>query len=1354
MKQTRFATLCVALGLTSFLNLNSHAQITVDGTRDAAYDARAVVQTTASSWGGGNTLASFSFKQVGATLNVFLAGRANGNQVYLFIDSKTGGANKLVNNLIVAGTSGDEWRLNNFGTSSTAGMTFESGFEADYAIGIEAGGWTHLFPIDLTNPQSRQFIGNCLGTNNATGGPVTLLKADPSNDVANASTHTNGFEFSFNLSSLGVPSGATNYPIKFMALIINSDLNYMGNQTLGSLPGTQTTDVGGWGNFQALNFETLSGVQTVTVNVDNADFDGDGQLDAVDTDDDNDGLLDTVETGTGIWVSSSDTGTNPKNVDTDGDGLNDGVETNTGAYVGVLDTGSNPLVADDFDRDMFPDFYDTDDDNDTLADTVENGSGIWVSSSDTGTNSKDDDTDNDGLKDGEETNTGSYASATDTGTSPLVADQARVFLVGNKVLFPDTLNGTNVVSNDWQVDNTNNLLLPAVGGPYNLKSITRFIGSPTNNIEFKFTGGNWDLNWGIGSNGVTVLNTNTGAITGTLFKDKTPTADDRTINVNIGRARGEYVFTFNDATNSLEFAVTRKNYSTLTDYVAAYNLTGANAEATADMDGDTLNNQAEFTANTAPDSMDTDGDGVNDNDELGATYGFATNPTLPDSDGDGLRDLWELTNNLNPLVATGNDGADGDPDNDGSPNILEQANGTDPNAAGTGFSSPYAKITIPGSFTGWNVNGNWENTMKLVGNNSWRALIFVSTNTMAATNQFKFAPGSYTGSWGRGPSANVAVQNASENLLTTVLNTNGYYRFDFNDFSGVFSVTAVSGGADADADGLPDAYEVWYGGQLTPPVTDLDPAADPDGDGSSTAQEFAAGSNPLLDVAAPVITLVGDETLVLAQNGTYVDPGVTVTDDRTNAVIVTTNTTQLNPALKGVYPVTYVATDAAGNSTTNNQRFVVVGDWIDGYPSPIFYNLQIIGSSGTWNRNVTNNQAQGTFEVYAQYYRRGSTEGTNKTDAKASCWIGVTTNTNASATNDLTTSDWTWTPANLNAGNNGGNDEYGVTLTNLAPGTYQVVSRWQFDGGVYGYGGLNEDNQGGALGRTVPKVVGTGTNAVTNQIAYLPGSITVTPVSVGYANVQWPPTGTIDTAGSLTIYAQVYSAGVTDASTNAPTYAGFKAQIGTSTGNNDPTTAPNLFNWTDVTATGWNGANGNNDEYTLILSGASLGAGTYYYASRFSVDGGATWSYGGIKADGTAAGIWGGENGNGVLTVTQAGSTFAGWAGGGTATNSELVGKYAIGGAASSSSASEKPVSTVDSNTLSLSAIVRTNDAKLTVVGEAGGSLTNWSTNGVSVTASPNTNGVPEGHQRQVFSVDRANSPTRQFLRLKATLQP
>jgi hypothetical protein len=49
---------------------------------------------------------------------------------------------------------------------------------------------------------------------------------------------------------------------------------------------------------------------------------GDGLAD--NTDNDDDGLLDVVETGTGTYVSPTDTGTDPLNPDSDGDGYNDG----------------------------------------------------------------------------------------------------------------------------------------------------------------------------------------------------------------------------------------------------------------------------------------------------------------------------------------------------------------------------------------------------------------------------------------------------------------------------------------------------------------------------------------------------------------------------------------------------------------------------------------------------------------------------------------------------------------------------------------------------------------------------------------------------------------------------------------------------------------------------------------------------------------------------------------------------------------------------------------------------------------------------------------------------------------------
>ena len=51
-----------------------------------------------------------------------------------------------------------------------------------------------------------------------------------------------------------------------------------------------------------------------------------------------------METGTGSWVSSSATGTDPLKADTDGDGLPDGVETRTGTYLNGLNTGTDPHV--------------------------------------------------------------------------------------------------------------------------------------------------------------------------------------------------------------------------------------------------------------------------------------------------------------------------------------------------------------------------------------------------------------------------------------------------------------------------------------------------------------------------------------------------------------------------------------------------------------------------------------------------------------------------------------------------------------------------------------------------------------------------------------------------------------------------------------------------------------------------------------------------------------------------------------------------------------------------------------------------------------------------------------------------
>lgn len=118
-------------------------------------------------------------------------------------------------------------------------------------------------------------------------------------------------------------------------------------------------------------------------------------------------------------------------------------------------------------------------------------------------------------------------------------------------------------------------------------------------------------------------------------------------------------------------------------------------------------------------------------------------------------------------------------------------------------------------------------------------------------------------------------------------------------------------------------------------------------------------------------------------------------------------------------------------------------------------------------------------------------------------------------------------------------------------------------------------------------------------------------------------------------------------------------------------------------------------------------------------------------------------------------STFTSWLNG-APTNSANQLKYAIGGATGPTATNGvAPETAVTSSNLSITAIVRTNDPKLSVFGEG---LTNlslgpWTTNGITQTVSTNQAGVPDGNQRQIFSIPRGTNAS-QFLRLDSILQP
>lgn len=97
--------------------------------------------------------------------------------------------------------------------------------------------------------------------------------------------------------------------------------------------------------------------------------------------------------------------------------------------------------------------------------------------------------------------------------------------------------------------------------------------------------------------------------------------------------------------------------------------------SSVDTDGDGLSDQQESNLGTNPNLADTDGDGLGDAEEVAVT---GTNPLLADTDADGMLDAFEVNNNLDPLNAAD---AALDNDGDGRTNLEESLIGSDPNVA-------------------------------------------------------------------------------------------------------------------------------------------------------------------------------------------------------------------------------------------------------------------------------------------------------------------------------------------------------------------------------------------------------------------------------------------------------------------------------------------------------------------------------------------------------------------------------------------------------------------------------------------------------------------------------------------------
>ncbi|MFZ9683045.1 MAG: hypothetical protein ACO3DQ_07570 [Cephaloticoccus sp.] len=128
-------------------------------------------------------------------------------------------------------------------------------------------------------------------------------------------------------------------------------------------------------------------------------------------------------------------------------------------------------------------------------------------------------------------------------------------------------------------------------------------------------------------------------------------------------------------------------------------------------------------------------------------------------------------------------------------------------------------------------------------------------------------------------------------------------------------------------------------------------------------------------------------------------------------------------------------------------------------------------------------------------------------------------------------------------------------------------------------------------------------------------------------------------------------------------------------------------------------------------------------------------------------------------TYTVTGASFANeWSGQDATSDANgdgvpALAEYALGGIAGSNNLGVLPQATRSNNTLSLSALVRTNDPKLSVFPQAASTLGTNSWSSAGFTTNISTNAVPAGFERRTYTFDVGTNP-RAFLRLFITNSP
>jgi len=171
------------------------------------------------------------------------------------------------------------------------------------------------------------------------------------------------------------------------------------------------------------------------------------------------------------------------------------------------------------------------------------------------------------------------------------------------------------------------------------------------------------------------------------------------------------------------------------------------ADATQDLDQDGATNLQEHQYSSNPTLPDTDGDTLSDGDEINL---YGTLPNREDSDEDEIDDAYEVDNGLNAL-----DPSDAalDLDGDGSSNLDEYLNGTDPNDAEDYYQPlefayfSFEEDTLP---PGWKVTSTganqWQPSQEwsALGNQSLSASDLTAGDTATLSYSDDFSSGTFS----------------------------------------------------------------------------------------------------------------------------------------------------------------------------------------------------------------------------------------------------------------------------------------------------------------------------------------------------------------------------------------------------------------------------------------------------------------------------------------------------------------------------------------------------------------------------------------------------------------------------------